>query len=162
MIKTNVKVTKRMQFALNLELWIATIVCLVAGVGMCIGYLIWNKLSESLPEGSFFLLLGVFPLIVGLGLVCVVSKNLSEVKGKNIEHYYAFSENNVLIKTETDGKSNGAFSYPYANFKRVKNTVGFFFLYAQNGSAFGIDKAKLSKEQVKTILQWIKANRQQG
>jgi hypothetical protein len=156
MIRTQDKVTCHMQVELNLAMWIATIVCLVAGIGMCLGYLVVAKFNEEMPEYAFYLLLGVFPLLIGLGLVAVVSKNLSLAKKSKVENFYAFTETQVMIKTVTADKETGTFSYPYAHFKKISNTPCFIFLYPQSGGAFGVDKRKLSKDQVITLKKWLK------
>jgi hypothetical protein len=145
-----------MQMELNLAMWIGTVVCLVAGIGMCLAYLLVAKLSEEMPDYAFILLLGVFPLLVGLGLIAVVGKNLNTAKKSKVENFYAFTETQVMVKTVTGKKETHTYSYPYAHFKKITNAPCFIFLYPQSGGAFGVDKRKLSKEQVATLKQWLK------
>jgi hypothetical protein len=128
----------------------------VLGIGMCLGYLLWAKLADSLPEESFALLLGVFPLLIGLGLIAVVSKNVSQAKKLQIENFYAFSEESVLVRTQTKGVEGTAYSYPYGHFKKIVHAPHYLFLYPQTGAAFGVDKRKLTADELSTLLGWLK------
>lgn len=157
MIETNTKLDLKMQKALNLKLFIASIVLLIIGIVGLLGYLI---LSIGFRMDTIWLdiLLWVFSISFGYGLIWMLSviRTNSAVADEQKENNYMFFEDYVLITTYFKGENIGSIKLYYKEIKKIKQTNDYIFLYRSFRIVYPVSKQNLNQQDCETVLSLIK------
>lgn len=151
MIKCNTKIDLNVQKELNKNLFVVSLICIIIGSLGLLTYVVIGTIFENLS--TFFDLLLLFALPFGFGIVFLISikKTEKNVQLKVLENQYEFNQDYVSVTTFTNGENIGTVKFYYKDFKKVKESQSYIFLYLSTSSAFPVKKSNLSNADLQNL-----------
>lgn len=121
------------------KLLLCYVLIVIGGLGT-LAYLVVDVVLE-IEAGYLFAM--VLPLGVGIGLAAVFNSTVKVAEKSNKENEYSFSEQYMEIVTFYHGEEEGRRKLYYCDVFKSVETKNYFFVYADNVSAFPILKDTL-------------------
>ena len=158
MITIRTKIDEKSQNALSRNVIIFCIVCLVVGSIGLLAYIVLSTINEN-PYLDFILLFSI-PFALGLVYLISIKRNIKNMSAKNLTNEYTFNDDHFTIATIQNEEVVGTQKVYYKNLAKIKETGEYIFIYINQVSAFIVQKASTSEENIKLIRALLKQSLQ--
>lgn len=124
------------------------------GVPLLLAYIVLYVLCEedvlSFPTGVLYLMLFVGAILLGTGIVFLLSakKNIKNVDNISQMNEYSFFDDYVSVESIRRGERLGASKAYYVDFVKIKESKKYFLLYPTTETVFPVPKEGLSEEEL--------------
>lgn len=155
MIETNVKVDYSLQKELNGKSKLVSLIMLIVGIA---GLIVYVLLGAILPgEPKWVELFLVFAIPFGVGLVCLVTINITNKKSLegDRELKLAFSEDSYMVSEVKNGEKIAEVKVYYKDVLKTRETKNYFFIYQNLTIAYPIKKSDVSSDDLNKIKNLI-------
>ena len=155
MIETNVKVDASLQKELNGKSKLISLIMMIIGA---VGLIVYVLLGTFIPgEPKWVELFLLFAIPLGVGLVCLVTINITNKKSLegDRELKLVFSEESYIVSEIKNGEKVAEVNVYYKDVLKTRETQNYFFIYQSQTIAHPVKKSDLTTEQLEQVKKLI-------